>query len=288
MEFFLQQLYNGAVIGLTYGVIAMGLTMIFGLMKVLNVAHGEFYMLGALLAYYGTRVWDLGFFLSLVVAIVGVGIIGYLVEKILVRKLYKEQIATTAIVTLGLSMIIANVAFMVLGPMPKSIPSPFAVRVMTLGPIFTTPMRLFLAVVAVVFIIFTTMVIKKTKLGIAMRATFEDNDMTAMVGVSVGKIRTYTFVYGCILAGISGVLLGTMFVVEPFMGDVIMLKSWVVVIVGGLGNIPGSIAAGMLLGITESLTAGFISSAYKDAVGFLIVILVLVFRPYGIFSRKKA
>ncbi|MDR0840818.1 MAG: branched-chain amino acid ABC transporter permease [Christensenellaceae bacterium] len=286
LEFF-QQLANGLIIGSTYALLTIGLTMVFGLMQILNYAHGEFYMLGGVVAFWVTQALHLNFFLSIIVTVAICFMLGLVFERILMRRLYEVPIVTTAIVTVGLSIFLQNSVFMLWGNVPRTIPTPFPLKPLTIGGLTFTSLRIFVLIVTIAVIVFTQIIIHRTKLGRAMRATFQDKDVAAMTGISIRKIYALTFAYGSALAGLAGVLCGSYLTISPFMGSSVTTKAWAIAIVGGIGNIPGAIFGGFLLGVVESLGAGYLSAAYKDAYSFIIVILVLVFRPNGLFSKKE-
>jgi len=286
MTEFLQQVTNGLIVGATYALLTIGLTMIFGLMGVLNYAHGEFYMLGGVLAYWIIESMQLDFFISMPVTIFSCFALGFIFEKLLIKRLYPAPIVTTAIVTVGLSMFLQNVVFKIWGNVPRSIQSPFPLAPIEIGGLTVPPVRLFVLAIAVLVIVVNQIIIKRTRLGCAMRATFQDKDAAAISGIPTSRIYTLTFAYGCALAGLSGMLCGSFLTISPFMGASISNKAWAIAIMGGKGNILGAIFGAFLLGVVETLGAGYLSAAYKDAFGFVIVILVLVFRPEGLFTRK--
>jgi branched-chain amino acid transport system permease protein len=186
----------------------------------------------------------------------------------------------------ALSVIIQNAAILIWDPSPKTIRHPFSPVPLTLGPIHVVAIRVFAGAVAVALIVGAHLFIQKTRLGRAMRATFQDTDMARLSGVDVDRIYMFTFAFGAALAGASGALLGAVFWVYPAMGDLAALKSFAVVIMGGLGNFLGAIVGGLLLGVAESLGAGYISSGYKDAIGFVLIILLLLWRPQGLFGKR--
>jgi branched-chain amino acid transport system permease protein len=180
-----------------------------------------------------------------------------------------------------------NAELLVWGGIAKSIPHPFPTAPLVLGPVAIAPLRLFVLLIAAGLILASWLLIQKTKLGRAMRATFQDRDTAALMGVGIGRIHAATFAFGSALAAAAGALLGPVFLAYPSMGDLASLKAFSVVILGGLGNLPGATLGGLLLGIAEELGAGYISSGYRDAVGFVIIILVLLFRPAGLFARQE-
>jgi len=282
----LQQLVNGLIIGATYGLMAVGLTMIFGMMDIINFAHGELYMLGGVFAYYLASLLGLGYFGSIVLAVGLVMVVGLIFDQLVLRKLRNEPVLITVLVTIGLSIFLQSTVMLFWGPSPQSIPSPFSSKTIQVGPIFLTPFKIFMAGVTVAVIYGLHLLIQKTTLGKTMRAVFQEKEAAAIVGININKVYAINFALGSGLAGLAGALLGTLFVVYPNMGLIAVVKAFLIVIMGGMGNFLGAIFGGLLLGVVESMAAGFISSSYKDLFGLLIVMILLVVRPYGLFGRK--
>ena len=283
----LQHLLNGLVLGGTYALLGIGLTLIFGLMNVVNFAHGEVYTLGAYVSFAALALAGIDFFAALVVAIVAGAALGWICEVLLLRPLRSESIDTTMLVMIGVWITMQNGELLLWGGVAKSIPHPFPTAPLVLGPVSIAPLRVFVLVLAAGLIVASYLLIHKTQLGMAMRATFQDRDTAALMGVRIGRIHTATFAFGSGLAAAAGALLGPVFLVYPSMGDLAALKAFSVVILGGLGNLPGATLGGLLLGVAEELGAGYVSSGYRDAVGFVIIILVLLLRPAGLFSKQE-
>ncbi len=287
MDQLLQHLLNGLVLGGTYALLGIGLTLIFGLMNVVNFAHGEFYTLGAYATFAGLTLAELNFFAALGLAIVCGVVFGALTEVVLVRPLRRESIDTVMLVMIGVWIAMQNGELLLWGGVAKSISHPFPTAPLTLGGVSLAPLRLFALVAALGLIVGAHLLIHRTRLGRAMRATFQDADTAALMGVRVRRIYTVTFAIGSGLAAAAGALLGPIFIAYPSMGDLASLKAFSVVILGGLGNIAGATVGGLVLGIAEELGAGYVSSGYRDAVGFVIIIAVLLLRPSGLFARAE-
>ena len=282
----IQQLVNGLIIGATYGLMAVGLTMIFGMMDVINFAHGELYMLGGVFAYYLASLLGINFFGSIALAVVLVMVVGLIFDQLVLRKLRNEPTLITILVTIGLSIFLQSTVMLFWGPSPQSIPSPFSSKAIQIGFIFLTPFKIFMAVITVAVIFGLHLLIQKTTLGKSMRAVFQEKESAAIVGIDINRVYAINFALGSGLAALAGALLGTLFVVYPNMGLIAVVKAFLIVIMGGMGNFLGAIFGGLLLGVVESMAAGFISSSYKDLFGLLIVMILLVVRPYGLFGRK--
>lgn len=287
MEQLLQHLVNGLVLGGTYALLGIGLTLIFGLMNVVNFAHGELYTLGAYAAFTALAVAQVDFFVAVAAALVIGAAAGATVERVLLRPLHGESIDTTMLVMIGVSIAAQNALLLGFGGVAKSIPHPFPTAPLVLGPVSIAPLRLVVLAAAAVLIAGSYLVIHRTRLGQAMRATFQDPDTAQLMGVRIHRVHTATFAFGAALAAAAGALLGPVFLVYPSMGDLAALRAFSVVILGGLGNLPGATLGGLILGIAEELGAGYVSSGYRDAAGFLIIIAVLLLRPSGLFARAE-
>jgi branched-chain amino acid transport system permease protein len=282
-----QHVANGLVIGGGYALMGIGLTLIFGIMRVVNFAHGEFYMLGAFLLFTLFSRFGVDFFVASLVAIVAVGVVGAIVERVVLRPLRNESIEIPMLAMVALSVILQNAAILVWDPSPKTIRHPFSPLPIVIGPIHVVAIRLFAGLTAIALIVAAHLFIRRSRLGKAMRATFQDAEMARLTGVDVERVYVATFSFGAALAGAAGVLLGSVFWVYPAMGDQAAMKSFAVVIMGGLGDFLGAIAGGLTLGIAESLGAAYVSSGYKDAIGFVVIILLLLLRPQGLFGRRE-
>jgi branched-chain amino acid transport system permease protein len=280
-----QHLLNGVLIGCAYALMAIGLTMIFGVMNIANFAHGEFYMLGGFIAFYLVSLIGLNYFLALPAAVLLVVALAVVLQHALFRRLREAPMMTTTLVTIGLSIFLENVALLLWGPQPQSVPTPFSDKPLSLFGIYTTQLYLFSMTVTAALIVAGHLLIRRTRIGKAMRATFQNKEASALVGIRIDRIYTYTFMFGAALAAAAGAVLGGFIPVEPTMGGVITLKAFVVVILGGLGSFVGAIVGGLLLGLAEALGAGYMPTGWKNAVGFFAVILVLLFRPDGLFKR---
>ena len=278
---------NGLVLGGTYALLGIGLTLIFGLMNLVNFAHGEFYTLGAYATFAALTLGGASFFLAVAVAIVVGAAAGALCERLLLAPLRNESIDTTMLVMIGLWIALQNAELLGWGGVAKSIPHPFPTAPLVLGPVSIAPLRVFVVLTALALIALSWLLIQKTRLGTAMRATFQDRETAALMGVRIGRIHTATFAFGSALAAAAGALLGSTFIVNPSMGDLASLKAFSVVILGGLGNLAGATLGGVILGVAEELGAGYVSSGYRDAAGFVIIILVLLLRPSGLFARSE-
>ncbi len=287
---FLQQVLNGLIVGSVYCLIAIGLTMIFGVMRISNFAHGDFSMLGAYFAIYFVLFlsgWA-GWVGSLVVAAVAVGLIGFFVERFLFRPLLTRWTDIDIIMlSIGLFILLENGARLLFGAAPKMIPDPFQSKTINLLLFSTSEIRLICLFFSCIAIFLLQLFLTKTKTGVAIRAASQNRNAAALMGINISYIYSLTFVVGSALAGLGGVLYGTIFAVFPMMGAMPTLKAFAVTILGGMGSIRGAIFGGFILGVAETLGGNYISMQYKNAIGFVIIILVLLIIPQGLFGGRE-
>jgi branched-chain amino acid transport system permease protein len=287
MDQFLQHCLNALMLGSTYALLGIGLTLIFGIMKVVNFTHGELYAFGAYMMYALVMLAGVNFLVALPLAIALGVLLGGALELVLLRRLRGADIDTTMLVMIGAWIALQNAEQLAWTGVAKSINTPFPAAPLVIGPVSVAWNRVFVLVVALLLIAITYGVINHTKLGRAMRATFQDRDTAALMGVQIGSIHTATFALGSGLAAAAGALLGPVFVAYPSMGDLAATKAFAIVILGGLGSIAGATIGGFILALVEELGAGYVSSGYRDAMGFVLIIVILLFRPTGLFARKE-
>ncbi|MCH8997584.1 MAG: branched-chain amino acid ABC transporter permease [Proteobacteria bacterium] len=287
MDQFLQHLLNALMLGGTYALLGIGLTMIFGIMRVVNFTHGELYTFGAYMVFFFAMTLSTNFFLALVFAMVLGVALGAAIEFVLLRPLRGANIDTTMLIMIGAWIALQNSEQLVWSGVAKSVMHPFPAEPFVFGPVSVSWIRIFVFCVAILLIVGTHLLIHRTRLGKAMRSTFQDRETAALMGVNINAIHTATFALGSGLAAAAGALLGPVFVLVPSMGDMAALKSFAIVILGGLGSFKGATLGGFMLALVEELGAGYISSGYRDAMGFLIIIGVLIFKPTGLFARAE-
>lgn len=285
MQELLQHLANALLLGSTYALLGIGLTLIFGIMRVVNFTHGELYSFGAYAVFFIETALGINFFVAIVLAVVAGCLLGALIEFVLLRPLQGADIDTTMLVMIGAWIFMQNSELLYWGGVAKAIMTPFPEAPLQLGPVSVSWLRIFVLVVGSLLIVATYLLIDHTKLGKAIRATFQDHDTAALMGINIKGIYTATFALGSGLAAAAGALLGPVFLVTPAMGDIASLKAFAIVILGGLGNITGATLGGFILAFVEELGAGYVSSGYRDAMGFLIIIVILLFKPTGLFTR---
>jgi branched-chain amino acid transport system permease protein len=282
-ELLAQSLLNGIGLALVYVLVALGLTLIFSIMGIINFAHGEFYMLGGFVAYYAYGKLGVNYWLTLVVAVVVVGAAGALTERWLFAPL-RDNPMSAFIGSLGLLWVLQSAATVMFGVMDKEVKSPFPGVIRQLGMIVSFE-RLVVIVCSAALIICLYVFIQRTRYGMALRAVAQDRRAAALQGINIDGISTLAFAIGCALAGVAGVLLAPVFVVSPFMGGLPVIKAFIIVILGGMGSFSGAMIGGLALGLIESVAPIFVPIATVDILSFVLVMLVLVLRPRGLLGR---
>jgi branched-chain amino acid transport system permease protein len=280
-----QAALNGFVIGAMYMLMAVGFTLTFGIMRVVNFAHGEFYMLGAFTAFFTYTYWEIPFVVCLAIAALSIGILGVLVERSLIQP-FREDETSGMIATLAISVIIQNAAIMVWGPAPRPMPD-IVQGTLVLGPFSFPWSRLVVIVAAGLIFVAFWLFMQNTRTGRAMRAVAQDKETALIQGIPTNFIYPLAFGISVALAALAGALMGPVFSVSPFVGLTPMLKAFVVVILGGLGSVPGAVVGGLLLGLIESFTATMFGSLVADILQLLLVILILLVRPAGLLGQRE-
>ncbi len=273
---------NAVVWGMIMALIALGLNMIFGLLHIINMAHGALYMLGAVVAWYLIEITG-NFWIALVVAPLCVGAIGILMEKGLLRTIEDKPI-TTIICTFGIMLAFQQLALMIFGGSPRRISAPIPYRF----PLFQLQypmMRIVIAVISILVMAGLWFFLKKTKYGLWMRAVVQDREMAVGIGIPVNKVYMWTFVLGSALAAFSGVLAAPIVSVEFMMGREVLIMAFIIVIVGGMGNLEGSVIAAIMISMIQGIGALFVPPAIATVFALAFMIIVLLFRPQGLFGE---
>ncbi len=286
MEELTQQIIHGLVRGGIYTLVATGLTLITGVLQVIDFAHGQKYMIGAYLGMVLYSYLGIGYFGSLIGAFFLAAIIGVSTERLIFRPLRGKHILNQLMASLGLAVLLQNLAQIVFGSVPRSFHTPYADQVVQFGSVSMSVQRIIIIIAAVILLIALNYLIRRTWLGLEIRSYSQDNDMARLVGVRVNKVVSYSFALAAGMAGVAGVLIAPIFVLQPTMGETLGLKAFVLVVIGGMGNIAGAIVSGFALGLIEGLAESFLFSGYRDIVAFFLLIVMLVFRPTGIFGKK--
>ena len=277
----------GVANGCIYILLATGLNLIFGVMKLVNFAHGQLLMVGAFIAYEATVLAGLNPYLSIFVAMGSVAFIGILLEKFAFRKVRGTEKLNEIFISLGLIYVFQNIATLFWTQNYNiRIPSPLGGCNLSLGAISIGYDRVLAIVIVSVILVGLVLLTKKTKFGLAMRATSQKSDAAMLMGININKVYTYTFAIGAALAGAAGALYGILFPFNPAIGALPTIKGFAIIIIGGLGSIPGAIVGGLLYGIAENMAIYLLGGIWQDAIAFALLIIVLVIRPTGIFGQK--
>ena len=301
MDIFIQQLINGLTLGAVYAVVALGYTMVYGIIQLINFAHGEIYMIGGfagwwvlhLLTSNNQPVMIAALVISLMIigAMAVSGVLGVAVERFAYRPLRQAPRMNLLLSALGVSIFLQNLVLNFQGAKPRffhvSSLIPEHLRVMEVGGVVFSFMRILVIAICFLLMGLLTYMVKKTKIGKAMRATAQDIEAAAFMGIDTDRIVVYVFLIGSALGGAAGALVGLLFTqVDYYVGFQAGLKGFTAAVLGGIGNIFGAMLGGIILGLLESLATTFFPSAYKDVVAFAILIIVLIFRPWGLMGEK--
>ncbi|MDO8491432.1 MAG: branched-chain amino acid ABC transporter permease [Dehalococcoidia bacterium] len=280
---YFQSVVSGISIGMIYVLIALGLTLVFGIMEIVNFAHGTLYMLGAYAIWGFFAVWGVNYILALAITIAILFVAGAIIERLFYRPL-RGKFLTCFIMALGLSIVFENSALIAFGPREKDIPTTFP-GVLSFQGVFISGERLAMVLLSMVLVIGLFLLIQRTKLGRSMRAVQQDGDAAALQGVSRDYIFLMTMGIGSALAGAAAGLVSPLLFANPFLGEGALMKSFIIIIVGGMGSIPGAMIGGLLLGLIESFGILWLNSTQVQVVLFGLVVLMLLVRPQGFMGR---
>ena len=277
---------NGIVMGVIYALAALGVSLVVGIMNVVNFAHGEFYILAGYFSYIFAFALGIHWIPALLAAMVLVFLLGLLVEYTLIRPTYGNEMYSL-ILTFILSIVLQNAYLLIFGPYPNKPPHWVKGATNVFGLFFYGNQRLAALVAGVVVIVAVFIIIKITWFGRMVRAASQDREMAELNGINTARLNMLSFALGCVLAAAAGVILAPVFPVTPSAGVPVALTAFVVVVLGGMGSMWGCVVGGLVLGLVENLGAAFISTCYKHVFGFIILILVLLVRPVGLFGRRE-
>ncbi len=284
-----QQVINGLMLGASYSLVAIGYTLIFGVLGLLYFAHGEVFMVGAFVGLYLVLYAHANIYLALLGAMIACAALGVAAVYVAVRPVAKDRPLAPLISTIGLTIILQNLAVYIFGGQQVAFPETIRQTLYTIGPVTISSVQLFILGVAVGLMVLLWLFIERTKIGRAIRATAENHETAALLGVDVNRVILITFMIGSGIAGIAGVLDGIKNSgISPFMGLSAAVKGLIVMLLGGLGNVFGAMIAGLMLGMIEILSSAYIGTTERDLFSFLILILILIYRPTGLFGTRTA
>lgn len=285
----LQYILNGIPIGAIYALVALSYSFIYAASGVLNWAQGDMVMLGAYIGFTLYSVFKLGFTIELIIAMLIVAIVGLAVQFLILKPLRNKKAPpiNVMIATLGVSIVVRNVALLIWGPNPQLYPSPVGTSPLTSGIISVTPQDLLIVAVGIIIMLVFQYFLKRTEEGKSLRAVAQDRYAAVLMGIDTERSDAIAFATSASIGAAAGILIAPVFFVTFNMGATIGLKGFVAAVIGGLGSVPGAIGGGLLLGIVESVAGGKISSGYRDAITYMLLILILWLKPSGLFLRKK-
>ncbi|MBV1776995.1 branched-chain amino acid ABC transporter permease [Burkholderiaceae bacterium DAT-1] len=304
MDIFLQQLINGLVVGAIYALIALGYTMVYGILQLINFAHGEIVMMGAMLTISALNIiapihlpGPVALVLATLIAMPLTMLIGFAIERIAYRPLRKAPRLAPLITAIGMSIILQQLAVLFWGNTPRTFPDVLPHDIYEIGGASITQLQVGIIVLAIVIMVGLLLMVERTRLGRAMRAVSQNPSVASIMGVNVNQIVAATFVIGSGLGCVAGVMVGANYgLAYPTMGFMVGLKAFTAAVLGGIGNLAGAVIGGLVLGLVESFGAGYLGpltnnvlgSQYQDIFAFLVLILVLVFRPSGLMGERVA
>ncbi|MBI5417146.1 branched-chain amino acid ABC transporter permease [Candidatus Poribacteria bacterium] len=289
---FVQQLINGITLGGIYALIAIGYTMVYGIIELINFAHGEIYMLGAFFSLTLIKNFNLSWITSVLISMLLCSVIGLCIDYVAYRPLRHMPRLTVLITAIGMSLFLQNLALIIWGGRTQHypeemLPEIFAENAISIGEVNISWLQIIIILITLFIMIALHLLVTKTMLGKAMRASAQDKVTASLMGIKTDRIISYTFAIGSCLGGLSGIMVGLYYnAIFPGMGYMAGIKAFAAAVLGGIGNLPGAMLGGVLLGIAEVLGAGYISSAYRNGIAYAVMILVIVFRPSGLLGRK--
>jgi len=292
VDILIEQLFNGLILGSQYALVATGLALIFGVVGIINFAHGEFFMMGAyVFSLFYWRETFLDYMIAVVLAILALSAFGSLYQRIIINRLLDRSWHSQIIATIATSTILINLAILIFGTTPRVTPTVLSKEIVSLPFIKISYQRLGVFVVTALVFVFLQLFIQRTKIGKAMRAVSQNREACEIYGINVRRVATLAFGMASGLAALAGALMSPLFNILPTMGILLTLKAFAAVIMGGFGNVKGAVLAAYVIGITEALAVGYgnylhIDSSYKDVFAYGIMIVVLLFRPQGLFGRR--
>lgn len=289
MDTFLQQIINGISLGSIYALIALGYTMVYGIIKLINFAHGDIYMVGAYVGFFAITVLGLGFIPALLIAMVACAILGVIIERLAYKPLRNATRIAALITAIGVSLFLEYSGVFILTPQPRVFPAVLSdARITFLSDsVYITFKQITIFLTALILMVVLQFIVHKTKTGKAMRAVSFDKDAALLMGININNTISATFAIGSALAAAAGVLVGVYYSsISPLMGIIPGLKAFVAAVLGGIGIIPGAAAGGMIMGVVETFVSGYGDSQWRDAVAFLILIIILIVKPSGLFGTN--
>ena len=287
MTYLLQQALNALQLGSIYALIALGYTMVYGILRMINFAHGDLFMVGAFFSFMIATFAKLPFIPTLLLSMLGVGLLGVGIERVAYKPLRNAPRVSAIITALGVGIFLENLT-LVFFPYPQSVPSLLPNVTWTIGGVTISSLQIIIIFLSLGLMLLLDFVVRRTMVGMAMRAISWDKAIVPLMGVPLNLVISMTFLLGTSLGAAAGVMYGQAFpVIDPYMGVLIGWKAFIAAVVGGIGNIRGAVLGAFILGSVEILVAAFLPSTYRDFIGFTLLLILLIFRPYGILGKPQ-
>ncbi len=291
MSYLFQQLLNGLQLGSVYALIALGYTMVYGIVRLINFAHGDIFMVGAYVGYFALSVYRIPFPLVFPLAMVVCAVLGMTIEKLVYKPLRFAPRINLLITAIGVSLFLEYFTSLrfVFGPNFLAYPQPFKIERLNIGGVTINSITIMIFAIVFLLLLILEVIVYRTRIGMAMRAVSYDKETASLMGINVDNIISFTFGIGSALAAVGGILYGIAYPqIHPFMGIMPGLKAFVAAVLGGIGIIKGAVCGALIMGIVEVLASAYISSTLRDAIAFSLLILFLLFKPTGIFGREES
>lgn len=286
MDVFLQQVLNGLTLGGIYGLVALGLTLVYGILHVPNFAHGGFYMIGAFVAFQAMVAWSWGYWAAMLVAAVAVAVLGIVSERLIFHPLRKASPLHPKIASIGLLLFLEAGAQALWGADFQRMPTPYT-SIVEMGGITAPAQRLLIIVAAFALMVALHLFLTRTTTGSTIIAMAQNREGASMVGIDANRVSMLTFAISGVLAAVAATLYAPINLVYPAMGHLVITKAFVIIILGGMGSIPGAVLGGLIIGFAESFGAYYISTDYKDIIAFVLLVVILSLRPQGLLAKRS-
>jgi len=287
MTYFLQQALNALQLGSIYALIALGYTMVYGILRMINFAHGDLFMVGAFFCFVIATYLKLPFVPTMLLSMFGVGMLGVAIERVAYKPLRSAPRVSAVITALGVGIFLENLT-LVFFPYPQAVPALLPSVTWTIGGVTISSLQVIIIVLSVGLMLLLDFIVRRTMIGMAMRAISWDKTIVPLMGVPVNLVISITFLIGTSLGAAAGVMYSQAFpVIDPYMGILIGWKAFISAVVGGIGNVRGAMIGGFILGAVEIMVAAFLPSTYRDFVAFTLLLVLLIFRPYGILGQPR-
>ena len=287
MQLFMQQMVNGVALGSIYALIALGYTMVYGTIRLINFAHGDIYMMGAFIGFYLITVLEMNLVLAMIITMVTTAILGVIIERIAYKPLRNASRVAGLITAIGVSYFLQNIMIYFLGPEVRAFPSPLETQIFRVFGLVINSKQILVVAVTIIMMILLHLIVNKSKMGKAMRAVAVDSEAAQLMGIDVDRVISFTFALGSSLAGMAGILVGIYYnSIQPTMGVTMGLKAFIAAVIGGVGSIPGAMVGGYLIGVLETIVTFMGGSMYKDAAVYALLIVILLIKPSGLFGKN--